>query len=267
MNPNAPSLPERSPSESDASNPGDDSRGVMTVMFVRNADEADFNDQANEFLSQVPPGDFLGQMQAEMLIAAVIRLRKAAREEPNEGLPGMSWCRYQSLAERNFRSACKEYSRYLESRDKNEAGKHAGTSPASTSRRRMTKAEAEAAARAEAEAARPAPPPRPESTPEDVDHAARNWRKYIAIVTTLSTAYPVILRTGREVEDVTAWLDAGKSEETLMQWFPELSLADIAACKACEAEGLSGPFDPGLEPYPPTLPVLDALPDAPPDDS
>ncbi|WP_233579101.1 hypothetical protein [Tautonia sociabilis] len=48
-----------------------------------------------------------------------------------------------------------------------------------------------------------------------------------------------------------------------MRWHPGLTRAEIAACLACDAEGLCGPFDPADGPYPPGLPVLDLLPDDP----
>jgi hypothetical protein len=65
------------------------------------------------------------------------------------------------------------------------------------------------------------------------------------------------------VEAVAAWFDSGRSDEELMRWHPGLTPADIAACRACDAAGLCGPFDTADGPYPPGLPVLDRLPDDP----
>jgi hypothetical protein len=82
-------------------------------------------------------------------------------------------------------------------------------------------------------------------------------------VKSLSDEWPILLRLRREVEDVTAWLADGKSEEEMMRWYPGLTRADIAACRACDAAGLCGPFDTADGPYPPGLPVLEGLPDDP----
>ncbi|WP_152051028.1 DUF433 domain-containing protein [Tautonia marina] len=221
----------------------------MGLVLLRGVDEQQFNALIQSWLAQFDPSDVPARLQAEMVVIAVERLRRAARLEPSDTLPGLDWCRFQSLAERNYRNACKDLRRHLE--------QQAAASPGSTkaSQRRSSTPPADPA---------PAPlPPPPESTPEEIADAFANWRNHIALVRSMSEQWPVILRLRREVEDVAAWLADGKTEEELMTWYPGLTRADLAACRACDAEGLCGPFDLADGPYPPGLPVLDDLPDNP----
>ncbi|MEW4566489.1 DUF433 domain-containing protein [Tautonia sp. JC769] len=225
----------------------------MGLLMLRDAGDEQFDALIAAWLGQFGADDTLARLHAETIVLAAVRLRTAAKLEPKGEIPGPDWCRFQSLAERNYRSACKDLRRHLEAQQK------AASNPSpSTSKRRSSAAPTDPAP--EPMTASPAPP---ESTPEEIADASTNWRKHIALVRSMSEEWPVILRLRREVEDVAAWLADGKSEDELMTWYPGLTRADIAACRACDAEGLCGPFDPADGPYPPGLPVLDDLPDDP----
>ncbi|MEW4570225.1 DUF433 domain-containing protein [Tautonia sp. JC769] len=218
-----------------------------TILALLDPDPSSFDTLAATLLASVAPDDAQERLLVELVILAARRLRKASQAESATEIPDLAWCRYQTLADRNFRSALKDLRQHRDHK--------AGPAPRPSKSSRASSSSTSAGDPA------PAPAPLPESTPEEIADASANWRKHIALVRSLSEEWPVILRLRREVEDVAAWLADGKSEEELMTWYPGLTRADIAACRACDAEGLCGPFDPADGPYPPGLPVLDDLPD------
>ncbi|WP_169974240.1 DUF433 domain-containing protein [Tautonia rosea] len=223
----------------------------MGLLMLRDASDDQFDDLTRSWLAQFDPIDVLARLHAEMVVLAANRLRRAARFEPEAAIPDLAWCRFQSLAERNYRTACKDLQRHLE---------HQGTGSTANPSPKTAKGKTSSPPPDPT----PEPPPSPpESTSEEIADAYANWRIHIALVRSMSEEWPVILRLRREVEDVAAWLADGKTEEELMTWYPGLTRADIAACRACDAEGLCGPFDLADGPYPPGLPVLDDLPDDP----
>ena len=214
-------------------------------LLLLSANDADFGRACVELRHQLAPDDLLGILIVDQLVLAARRLRKAARLEPAEEVPDAAWCRYHSLAERGFRAALTAFHRHQPPRG-------------STERARKTDAPT---------AERPSPEPKPaapsrDESAEEIAEARLHWRDRIAVVRSVSETWPIILRTGREVEDVAAWLADGRTEEELLAFYPELSRLDIAACRGCDAEGLCGPFDPD-SPDPPGLPVLDERPEAP----
>jgi uncharacterized protein (DUF433 family) len=220
----------------------------ISILMLRDATDEQFAAFITSLLDRIGSADAIGRLLVEMLALATERLRHAARLEPENELPGTDWCRYQALAERNARAAAKDLARHLDQQDR------PAPAPARSSKAKST---------AVKPAPEPEPEPIPESTPEEIAEAATNWQRHIALVRSISDEWPIILRLRREVEDVAAWLGDGKSEEELMRWYPGLTRADIAACRACDAAGLCGPFDTADGPYPPELPVLDDLPDSP----
>jgi hypothetical protein len=224
----------------------------MGLLLLRDAGNDQFDAIVKAWLNQFDAHDVLARLHAELVVLAAERLRLAARFDANGAIPGLDWCRFQGLAERNYRNACKDLRRHLDQQQKAASDR----SPTASKRRSLPTPGDPAPA--------PLPPPPPESTPEEIADASANWRSHIALVRSMSEEWPVILRLRREVEDVAAWLADGKSEDELMTWYPGLTRADIAACRACDAEGFCGPFDPADGPYPPGLPVLDDLPGEPP---
>ena len=213
--------------------------------LLLSSDDAEFNRVCIDLRRQFDPDDLLGILIADQLVLAARRLRKAARLEPDDEIPDAAWCRFQSLAERGFRASLTALQR------------HQSPLTATKTARKTDEPDTEGPSPKPA----PAAPARVES-PEQIAEARLNWRDRIALVRSVSETWPVIVRTGREVEDVAAWLTDGRTEEELLAFFPELSRLDIAACRGCDAEGLCGPFDPD-SPDPPGLPVLDELPEAP----
>ncbi|WP_152050817.1 DUF433 domain-containing protein [Tautonia marina] len=216
-----------------------------TILALLDSDPSAFATLTTSLLASVAPGDAQERLLVELLILAAQRLRKASQAESATEIPDLAWCRYQTLADRNFRSALKDLRHYRDHK--------AGSAPRPSKPSRSSTSSTSAID--------PSPAPLPESTPEEIADASANWRSHIALVRSMSEQWPVLLRLRREVEDVAAWLADGKTEEELMTWYPGLTRADIAACRACDAEGLCGPFDPADGPYPPGLPVLDDLPD------
>ncbi|QDV35175.1 DUF433 domain-containing protein [Tautonia plasticadhaerens] len=227
----------------------------ISVLMLRDATGNQFAAFCAELFACLDPTDLIGRLLAELLVMAVERLRRAARLEPEDALPSSDWCRFQALAERNARAAAKELARHLERPSRAPAAKPARASSASPG----------VAGPAPVPKPEPEPAPVPESTPEEIAEASAHWRRHIALVRGISEEWPILLRTGREVEAVAAWFGDGKSDDELMRWYPDVSRADLAACRACDAEGLCGPFDPADGPYPPGLPVLDDLPADPPE--
>ena len=232
-------------------------RSPVAGLALLDPDRCSFDRLAADLIARVDAADPIAQLLVEMLVVAADRLRRCALLEPTDGLPGPDWCRSQALAERNARAALRELQRH---QDRVSGPPPPAPSPGPKPRSRA--------------GAKPGPSPEPgpepveaptapapESTPEEVAEASSNWRAHIALVRSVSEEWPILLRLRREVEDVAAWFGDGKTDEELMGWYPDLSRADIAACRACDAEGLCGPFDPADGPYPPGLPVLDDLPD------
>ena len=224
----------------------------ISVLTLRDATDNQFLAFCAELLGRIDPDDLVGRILAEMLVLAAERLRLAARLQPGDDLPSAAWCRFQALAERNARAAAKDLTRHLDQRSR----------PGSRTARPSASSPSVPTPEPEPD---PEPAPAPESTPEEIAEASSNWRGHIALVRSVSEEWPILLRLRREVEDVAAWLLDGKTEEELMGWYPGLTRADIAACRACDAEGLCGPFDPADGPYPTGLPVLDDLPADPPE--
>jgi uncharacterized protein (DUF433 family) len=228
-------------------------RSTISSLALTDPDDRPFDRLAADLVAQVDPRDPMGRLLAEMLLIAVERLRRATLLEPQDGPPELAWCRFQALAERNARSAIRELQRHQDRM----------TRTAQSASSSGPKARSKAGVVPDPEPVEPNPPAPPESTPEEIAEASTNWQRHIALVRNISDEWPIILRLRREVEDVTAWLAVGKSEEEMMRWYPGLTRADIAACRACDAAGLCGPFDTADGPYPPNLPVLDDLPDDP----
>ncbi|RUL89153.1 DUF433 domain-containing protein [Tautonia sociabilis] len=247
------------------------------LLALLDDNDEPFDALARAILSRIPPADAAGRMLAELVVLAAARCRRAARLEPQgDNLPGTDWCRYQSLADRSLRAALADLRRHLERTAPPPDDGPSGPSPAPPSRKRpspSSKAENAAVFTSSCSASvpppdAPAPPsadaePAPEPTPAELAEAARDWRSRIALVRSVSEEWPILLRLRLEVEDVAAWLADGTPEDELMHWYPGLTLLDIAACRACDSEGLCGPFDPADGSYPPGLPVLDDLPGGP----
>jgi hypothetical protein len=95
------------------------------------------------------------------------------------------------------------------------------------------------------------PPPKPEKplppqeTPEALAEAAATWRDRIAYVPELNAYWPLLLKTGERVEHyVTFALDKLSDDDLFLIQPPGFDRLDLAACRACEAAGQNGPFDP-----------------------
>ncbi|WP_169973091.1 DUF433 domain-containing protein [Tautonia rosea] len=246
-----------SPSSSESSFNSSSSMAFSSLMSLSlvDPDPSHFEHLTASLLASVDPEDAQERLLVELLILAAQRLRRASLAESEAEIPDLSWCRFQTLADRNFRAALKDLRQHRDH-------KSAPVASPATRNRKGSRTSSQAG---EANPLPELPPPPPESTPEEIADAYANWRIHIALVRSMSEEWPVILRLRREVEDVAAWLADGKTEEELMTWYPGLTRADIAACRACDAEGLCGPFDPADGPYPPGLPVLDDLPDEEPE--
>ncbi|QDV36632.1 DUF433 domain-containing protein [Tautonia plasticadhaerens] len=251
MRPDAPGLPADF-SDDESAPPA---RSPALGLALLDPDRSAFDRLASGLVAGVDASDALAVLLAELLVLAAERLRRLALAEPRDGLPELGWCRAQALAERNARAALRELQRHQD--------RAAGPPPPAPSPGPKPRAKAGPTPEPGPEPVEAPPAPVPESTPEEVAEASAHWRRHIALVRGISEEWPILLRTRREVEAVAAWFGDGKTDDELMRWYPDLSRADLAACRACDAEGLCGPFDPADGPYPPGLPVLDDLPDGP----
>ena len=75
------------------------------ALMLLDDNDAMFRGAAASILGAIPEADPFARMLAEQLILAAERLRRAARLDDPSQIPSPHWCRFQALAERNFRSA------------------------------------------------------------------------------------------------------------------------------------------------------------------
>ena len=170
--------PRTSPQDSPSSPSPVASLAFLNGLALRDPDPSAFEQSCKSLLETVDPNDMQAKFLTELLLLSADRVRRAALQEPQDALPDLAWCRFQSLADRNFRAALREWQRHQDR----------------LARAKMAKLRADADKNEDIdEAEAPSPPPLPESTPEEIAEAAANWRNHIAMVRSVSEEWPILL--------------------------------------------------------------------------